>query len=110
MLVLRRTPYQAILIFDSRVEIWVTVLSIDMDSATLRIGPTKTDGTAVQVPLFESVPILQGDGKITLTDVTHLSDGDALCAIGIDAPMDMTILREELAKGLTREQRSKMAR
>ena len=110
-LFLRRYPGEAIVIFDDKAEVWVRVLEIDVDSPTPGVILEVTGlREPLRLNLHEDKPILQGTVRLKLQALQEYVDGRVYASIGISAPRSVTIRREELVAGTTREERQAMVR
>lgn len=109
MLYLRRNTNERICVFDARTELWIKATEIGMDSAILTIGPGKPDDPRFEFFLGQEVTILQGDGTVKLQAIGDWREGGHYCSIGIHAPREIKIEREEMISGMTREQRARVA-
>ncbi len=109
MLYLRRNTGERICAFDSRGELWIKVIEVEMDSATLSLGPGKPDDPTTQFDLGAEMPILQGDGVVRLQAIGDWADGSHYATIGVHAPREVKIEREEMISGMTREERARVA-
>ena len=108
MLYLRRNLDERICVFDNRAEVWIAVREIGMDTVTLSLGPGKPTDPTVELCMDETVPFLQGVGSVTLTQVADYSDGTHYVSLGIHAPRDLLIKREEMIAGMDREERASL--
>ena len=108
-LFLRRYPGEAIVVFDERAEVWVRVLEIDVDDPGTILEVTGLR-EPLRLNLHEDKPILQGTVRLKLQALQEYVDGRVYASIGISAPRSVTIRREELIAGTTREERQAMVR
>ena len=108
MLYLRRNLDERICVFDNRAEVWIAVREIGMDTVVLSLGPGRPSDPTVELCMNETVPFLQGAGSVTLDHVADYNDGTRYVNIGVHAPRDMLIKREEIIAGMDREQRASL--
>jgi sRNA-binding carbon storage regulator CsrA len=109
MLYLRRNNGERICAFDSRGELWIKVIEVEMDSAIVAIGPGRPDDPRTVFDVGDEMPILQGDGIVRLQAIGDWADGSHYATIGVHAPREVKIEREEMIIGMTREERARVA-
>mgnify|MGYP001608460505 CR=1 FL=1 len=107
-LYLRRYPGEAIVIFDDKAEVWVHVLEIDADDPGVILKVTGLS-EPLRLDLHEDKPVLQGVVRLKLQAIQETTTG-AYVSIGISAPRNVMIRRDELIRGATLEERREMVR
>ena len=103
-LFLRRRRGERIVVIDRRSCTWVKLLRIDAEQDCVHL---KVDGVdeAIQLSLFDESSFLQGAGTLRLHAIEeHEHLGYTYASIGVRVPRELLIRREELIRGLSREE------
>lgn len=102
-LFLRRYPGERVAVIHEHGYIWVELVDIDPEAEQARLRVTGMDEPLV-LRRFEDAAILQGDCMLRLNRIEEYdAPRHTLISLGILAPRNIAVRREELIRGLSEE-------